>query len=417
MSRASCLVPPTTPRAPSDALVLQAKHALRLYVDDAQVQGRARRVTWKLDKISENGKIQYYTGQAIDGSVVVASATQLHATLEEAAQLCAQLQPFQVVDATESTRLFEAHTPDQPPHRYVGVQWMAFAVPGVGKGRDACVLECRDTVVNERGEPVYAYLLESIETPVCASLEATHGFVRATLRMTGYVFTQVRPGLLLAVHTMHVHFKGNLPKVLGRLFGKRRVASLEHLEQALWQLRNADTFLFTDQHRKRACPICFKPWKRLQTKKKCGACSARVCAACCTTGLVPGLHKVVPFCLACAFAAPSTLSSTSLLTATASFASDSTASSIRMLRAWSLNDDDDGPDGYSTAASSVRSSRLTRETLHALAPPASTRRSIATDISRNSEIWTDAISVFRDHVDSFKAYHAPSTTPVQWRLG
>ncbi|OQS06949.1 hypothetical protein THRCLA_01027 [Thraustotheca clavata] len=405
-------------------LQAKAKDALRQYVLDSQVQhgGRTGRVAWKLDRVTSNGKVQYYTGQTQDGSYVVAGATQIYATLDEAAILCSQLQPFQVVQAHESTQILEVNAIDQPLHRYVGVQWMSFSAASIGKGRDACVLECRDKFVNDQGYEGYASLIESIDTPECRSLEASHGFVRAKLRHTGYVFTQVRPGLLHVVHTMHIDFKGQLPMFVCRRYAKRRIAVVQHLEQSFWQLRQSESFAFSEQLRKRACPICFKQWKTLQLKKECGTCHKKVCSSCCTTGLIPGMHKVVPLCLACAFASPShTASQTTANISSPISSPTSTEASMRMLRAWSID----------TLATPSSNAVLTSEALRGLDAiiPAqfqllnndndeclSVSTQVTASVNQNSEVWTDAISVFRNQLDTFKAYHAPySSSPATKR--
>ncbi|KAG9398024.1 hypothetical protein AC1031_015049 [Aphanomyces cochlioides] len=76
------------------------------------------------------------------------------------------------------------------------------------------------------GQRGYACLLESVDIPECPSFEHSHGLVRATVRHTGFIFTELQVGVLHVMQCMHLDWSGTAPAWVAKSFCKRRITAL-----------------------------------------------------------------------------------------------------------------------------------------------------------------------------------------------
>ncbi|RHY96237.1 hypothetical protein DYB37_005625 [Aphanomyces astaci] len=278
-----------------------ATQALRQFIFDSQLlHNDGGSIEWTLDgSTDKDGLVQLYTGKTPFNVVVFANARRVRGTLAQAATLADQFPTSHHFDALESVAVASLDEDDLATdnhHHHVGVTWMAVKAAPSAKVRDACVLEVRD-MFETGGAKGFASLVQSID--VCP--EAT-GFVRMHIQHTGYTFTEVSPGLLDVVCSMHVDFRGTLPSWVARRYMKKRVAGMAaQLSVYIKQMQPAEatTTMLRNVVSGKQCAGCFHPFKAFESRKICTTCRDRVCKACLTTMFVKKVRQHKPVCIRC----------------------------------------------------------------------------------------------------------------------
>ncbi|CAK4624043.1 hypothetical protein LEN26_006343 [Aphanomyces euteiches] len=237
-----------------------------------------------------------------------ASSLQIAGTIDEVAHIFKRIQPFQPFLAKESTCIGYLDTKSSNHH--VAIQWMLLDTPPLIKSRDACILDTRNVFVRD-GKRGYACLFQSISIPECPKLDVSHNYVRATIEQSGYVFTEISPGLINVVHSLYIDFKGQYPSCMAQHYMKKRVATIKSMEVYIRQVRIQDAALLYPVQPQKQCPSCRKVFGLLERTKLCSACDEYVCGECCTSGLIQG-KKVVPLCIPCVLISTCKQSSSSL---------------------------------------------------------------------------------------------------------
>ncbi|KAF0689973.1 Aste57867_18617 [Aphanomyces stellatus] len=286
-----------------------AAASLSDFIDASKLTGGP--VAWNLNGFTQHAPILVRTA----APHVMASSLELVGTIDEIAHIFKRIQPFQPFDAKESATICFLDT--KSANHNVALQWMRLKTPRfITKDRDACILDSRN-VFRRDGKRGYACLFESIEIAECPMLDISHGYVRAKIEQTGYVFTEIHPGLVNVVHSLYVDFKGFFPAFLSQRYMKKQVASIKSLETYIRQVRMQDAALLYPVQPQKQCTSCRKVFGFFELTACCSSCGENVCQECISTGLVQG-KKVVPLCIPCILMSspkPSTSSSIGILRA------------------------------------------------------------------------------------------------------
>ncbi|CAK4676276.1 hypothetical protein LEN26_018999 [Aphanomyces euteiches] len=276
-----------------------ASASLRQFILDAQLINSEGEIEWSLDGTAKDCHVQVFSGKARGNVAVYAGSMQIPGSLDEAATICEQFPSYHNFDPLETLTLADIET-DMPYH-HVGIEWMSLKASGVIQNRDACLLEVRDMFTTHDGVRGFASLTQSIDIPECPPMDASHGLIRVSVRHTGYMFTEIEPGLLDVVYSVHIDFRGTIPGWLSRRYMKKRAAQVAALDSCFRQLQamsSKRSFVgstLSNSH----CACCSKSFGTFEFKKQCSVCLDRVCKLCFTTGLVPHQNKVMALCIRC----------------------------------------------------------------------------------------------------------------------
>ncbi|RHY28684.1 hypothetical protein DYB25_006126 [Aphanomyces astaci] len=238
----------------------------------------------------------------------LASSVQLAGTIDEIVHIFKRFQPFQPFDAKESACV--GYLGSKSNHQHIAIQWMRLDTPPLTRDRDACILDTRN-VFSRDGKRGYACHFQSVDIPECPNLEVSHRYVRASIQHSGYVFTEIHPGLVNVVLSLHVDFGGRFPICLAHHYLKKQVATIKSLEMYIRQVRIQDAALLYPVQPHKQCPCCRKVFGVFERSKTCAGCDEVVCVDCSSVGLVHG-RKVVPLCIPCVLVSVSKPSTSSL---------------------------------------------------------------------------------------------------------
>ncbi|RHY91770.1 hypothetical protein DYB35_004270 [Aphanomyces astaci] len=238
----------------------------------------------------------------------LASSVQLAGTIDEIVHIFKRFQPFQPFDAKESACV--GYLGSKSNHQHIAIQWMRLDTPPLTRDRDACILDTRN-VFSRDGKRGYACHFQSVDIPECPNLEVSHRYVRASIQHSGYVFTEIHPGLVNVVLSLHVDFGGRFPICLAHHYLKKQVATIKSLEMYIRQVRIQDAALLYPVQPHKQCPCCRKVFGVFERSKTCAGCDEVVCVDCSSVGLVHG-RKVVPLCIPCVLISVSKPSTSSL---------------------------------------------------------------------------------------------------------
>ncbi|RHY69779.1 hypothetical protein DYB30_005628 [Aphanomyces astaci] len=238
----------------------------------------------------------------------LASSVQLAGTIDEIVHIFKRFQPFQPFDAKESACV--GYLGSKSNHQHIAIQWMRLDPPPLTRDRDACILDTRN-VFSRDGKRGYACHFQSVDIPECPNLEVSHRYVRASIQHSGYVFTEIHPGLVNVVLSLHVDFGGRFPICLAHHYLKKQVATIKSLEMYIRQVRIQDAALLYPVQPHKQCPCCRKVFGVFERSKTCAGCDEVVCVDCSSVGLVHG-RKVVPLCIPCVLVSVSKPSTSSL---------------------------------------------------------------------------------------------------------
>ncbi|KAF0689801.1 Aste57867_18759 [Aphanomyces stellatus] len=192
-------------------------------------------------------------------------------------------------DAMDAINLYAVASATQSqPHRSINIKWLVqqSPIPAVVKHRDWCFLEsCHEFEMDGVRGWVQAY--KSLSLPCCPDLQATFGVVRAMHHLSGFVFTEARPGHIRVVSTWQLNVKGSVPKWIINRGIKIRCLALRDLDTRLRETRLRQimpsllpTHQLVPPGERSRCFLCHKRFGVFGTKFNCRSCGEVLCRKC-----------------------------------------------------------------------------------------------------------------------------------------
>ncbi|EQC27506.1 hypothetical protein SDRG_14707 [Saprolegnia diclina VS20] len=163
------------------------------------------------------------------------------------------------------------------PYHYVGLHWMALPPSSsLFHHRDICYLEAHDAF-DMSGTRGWACVATSVRMPWFPCLEKSHQLLRATMRRSGYVLTELSASTTRVVHVINIDMGGHMPSVLVGKMLKKQAASVAQLAH---RIRTRGTTVMSPPSTHSHCASCHTKFHCLKTKVECHRCGDTVCKRC-----------------------------------------------------------------------------------------------------------------------------------------
>ncbi|KDO27566.1 hypothetical protein SPRG_06833 [Saprolegnia parasitica CBS 223.65] len=280
----ACVSIPDVTIEDHDALLDFAHHALSDLILSARLESNSRLPWAPLASYPSQTKV-YTANDPLVRDAFFAGETTLEMALEDAIAFFrvderaeyldhARLLARKASNACILSPLSSGSCDD--PYHYVGLHWLALPLSSSSlfHQRDICYLEAHDAF-HLHGARGWACVASSVRLPWFPCLEMSHQLLRATMRRSGYVLTELGPTTTRVVHVVNVDMGGHIPSVLVAKMLKAQAASVAQLAH---RIRTRGTTIVSPPSTH--CASCHAKFHCLKTKVECHRCGDMVCKRC-----------------------------------------------------------------------------------------------------------------------------------------